>query len=117
MMNALPFAFAGLLATLTVTLARAMAKAPDQRAVFSKPLNMLVTAALGWSAVALNAAYSVFRFGLVVPGFVAVLLYGVFRYMRAQDLVPYYRFSIGFGAVAVIVTILVLSQSINIRST
>lgn len=116
MMNALPFAFAGLLATLTVALARAMSTQPDERAVFTKPLNMLLVAAMGWSAIALNAAYSVFRFGLVVPGGVAVILYGIFRFARSQDLVPYYKYSIGFGAVAVIVTILTMSQNINIRS-
>lgn len=116
MTAALPFAGAALLATFAVALARAMATKPDPTAPLVKNLNMLLLATMGWAALALNGAFAMFRFGLVLPAGAALLLVGAYKLALTLDLVPFYRFSIAFGVFAVIVTILVVSQNINLRS-
>jgi|GEM_PF-3319665 len=117
MIAGLLFLGVSLLATLTIALARAMAQKPDPSAAFQKPLNMLLTAAMGWSALVLTALAATIRFGLVQPVLAGLILLAIYRIATSADLIPYYRFGLGLGLTTLISTVLVTSQNLIVRST
>ncbi len=107
----------GTMGTATIALSRAMARTPDPTAPFPKPLNMLLTGAMGWSTIILTALTSIVRFGVVKPALAALALLALHRLIATIDLVPFYRFALAIGLTTLISTILVTSQNLLVRSS
>ena len=111
------FALVGLMASFALALSRAMTNKPDPGELMQKPLNALLVAAMGWSALALTGLTALLRFGLVQPVLGALVLAATYRIFAGQDLIPYYRFALAIGLITLISTILVTSQNLIPGST
>jgi len=78
---------------------------------------MLLTAAMGWSTIALTALTSIVRLGMVKPVLAGLILFAIYRLIATIDLVPFYRFALAIGLTTLISTILVTSQNLLVRSS
>jgi len=111
------FALVGLMASFSLALSRAMVNKPDPGDLMQKPLNALLLALMGWSALALTGLTAIFRFGVIQPILGALVIVAAYRIFAGQDLIPYYRFALAIGLITLISTILVTSQNLIPRST
>lgn len=107
---------AGLMSTIAIALARAMVLRPDPAELSPKPLNMVLLAAMGWAAATISFAQSLFLFGLVRPAIALVAFYALYRLALMQDLIPFYKFALIIGIIAVLTAIFVVSQQTLQRS-
>lgn len=106
----------GLMATGAIALSRAMLRRPEPSGAFAKPLNALLTGALGGSAMILCLTSALVRFGLIIPAFFAVIFFAAYRLVTHRDLFSFYRFALPFSIVTLISTILAVTQTLTIRS-
>lgn len=107
----------GMMGTATIALSQAMSQKPDPTASFPKPLNMLLTAAMGWSTILLTSLTSIVRLGMVKPVLAGLILFALYRLIATIDLVPFYRFALAWSLITLICTVLVTSQNLLVRSS
>jgi hypothetical protein len=99
------WAIAALLGTASLTLFRAERLSPDQRALSPKRLNEMLASFGEWFALVTSAALALYRFGLVWPTLVALILFLIHQMAMKQDLQAFYPFNFPIAVAALVAAI------------
>jgi len=106
------------LGTVTLALYHAEQRIPDPSGILpARRLSLMLASASAWISLGILGFAGLYRFGLVRPALLALLLYALYRLALSRDLTPYYKFNTAFGLAAIIGTIAVLAGTSTLRIT
>lgn len=104
------------LGTATLALCSAEQRVPDPTGTLpARRLSLMLASAAAWISLGILALAGLYRFGLVRPALVALVLFGLFRLALSRDLGRYYQLNTTLGLATLIFTIAVLASTSTLR--